>query len=665
MLTMLVNRTSCRVLLAASCAAMALFPVTARAQVNGFPIDPTDQNSPDSGQTNNRPSTANRTANDAATSQTAVPPLASERYQPDVIDSDRTVEDGRVQSRDDTRTRTRTRTTDDQDEVSSEQDELTRSRRVVARPSEFETYVSQSLNRPIRRFGANLLVPDARNFTAPSTTSVPSDYRLNPGDELLVNLAGSVEASSLRLTIDSEGRVFIPKVGPVTVGGVRYGDIQSLIARQVSRQYRSFRVAVSIGRLHGITVYVTGYAASPGSYTLSSLSTLVNAVLVAGGPSGGGSFRSIQVRRNGRLISDFDLYTLLLRGDKSSDVLLQNGDVIYVAPAGSQVAVIGSVNVEAIYEARTEESLNDLLIYAGGINTVADSSRLLLLDPLKPGGWQRLTPTQVASSIASRGEIVRVLSGVGIAQPLFSQPVLVTVSGEVARPGRFYLQPGTTLASVMAQAGGLTAQAFPYATVFTRESVQQTQRLSYERALRDLELLLTTKPLVSSLQPTAIDANRLPAVRSVVAQLEARKPDGRMVLNVSPSDRALEGGLVLENNDTIYIPPRPVTVGVFGSVPSPASFQYVQNATIGDFLRRAGGVQKLGDASGLFVVRANGTLLARGKGATRGNILRMPAYPGDLIFVPMDAYRGEFWAKLQALTSSLFPGIIATAAIAK
>lgn len=663
MLKSSVYRISRQLLLAGSVAVVVLAPVASKAQVSGYPVDPSEQ-MPSDGQTstNRRPS-SNRTANDAAADQTSVPISTSERYRPDFVEDNS--QGNNDQSRSQGQSRNRSRTSSDDGTSLTDQDELTRSIRRPARPSEFETYVSQSLARPLRRFGANLLVPEARNFTAPPTTTIPSDYRLNPGDELLVGLTGSVEASNLRLTIDSEGRIFLPKVGPVTVGGARYGDIQSLIARQVSRQYRNFRVAVSIARLHGITVYITGYAAAPGSYTLSSLSTLVNAVLIAGGPSGGGSFRSIQVRRNGRLISDFDLYNLLLKGDKSADVLLQGGDVIYIAPAGSQVAVIGSVNVEAIYEARAEETLNDMLLYAGGVNTVADSSRLLLLDPLKPGGWQQLTPTQVTAQIASRGEIVRVLSGVGIAQPLFTLPALVTVSGEVAKPGRYYVQPGSSLGSVLAQAGGLTAQAFPYATVFTRESVQQTQRLSYERALRDLELLLSTKPLVSSIQPATIDPTRLAAVRSVVDQLEARKPDGRMVLNVAPADRSLQGDIVLENNDSIYVPPRPVTVGVFGSVPSPASFQYTQNATIGDFLRRAGGVQKLGDASGIFVVRANGTLLARGRGATRGNILKTPAYPGDLIFVPIDANRGEFWAKLQALSSVLFPAVIATAAITK
>lgn len=636
-------------------ATAVVIPVLANAQVSGYPTDPTQESAArDQQSSTSRRTNANQSAIDAARAQAAVPDSA-DSYQPDTIDS-ATISDRELG---------REGLTTEERERLRERDDLSRPVRRTIQPSEFEQYVSQIVDKPLRRFGANLLVPNARNFTAPPTTTVPTDYRLNPGDELLVGLTGSVQATNLRLTIDSEGRVFIPRVGAINVAGVRYGDVQALIAGQVARQYRNFRVAVSVGRLHGITVYVTGFAAVPGSYTVSSLSTLVNAVLAAGGPSAGGSFRSIQVRRNGQLISDFDLYDLLLKGDKSADVMLQSGDVIYIAPASAQVAVIGSVNVEAIYEARANETVQDMLLYAGGINTVADSSRLLVYDPTKPGGWQELSPTQVQARIASRGEIVRVLSAVGVAQPLFRQPALVTVSGEVANPGRYYVQAGTPLASVITQAGGLTSQAYPYATVFTRESVRRTQQQSYERAMRDLELLLTTQPLVSASQTDQLQPARLAAVRSVVDQLEARKPDGRLVLNVQPADRALPSDMIVENNDAIYVPPQPVTIGVFGAVPSPASFQYRQNETIGNFLQRAGGVQKLGDRSGIFVVRANGTLLGESRGAFRGSVLKQRALPGDLIFVPVNAFRGEFWAHLRDISAVLLPTVLTGAAIAK
>ena len=623
-----------------------IMATTAQAQVSGSPIDPYQNDSTTAAQQpgTQRTTTSDRTARDAANSQSAVPESNS-TYRPDEI-------------RDTARLDT-TRPAKQTDE------ELIPPVRPSTPPSEFESFVSKIVDKPLRRFGANLLVPNARDFTAPPMTTVPTDYRLNPGDELLVGLTGSVEASNLRLTVDSDGRVFIPRVGAVDVAGVRYGDVQQVIASRVARQYRNFHVAVSVARLHGITVYVTGFAARPGSYTISSLSTLVNAVLAAGGPSGGGSFRSIQVRRNGQLISDFDLYDLLLKGDKSADVVLQNGDVIYIAPAGAQVAVIGSVNVEAIYEARANQTVYDMLLYAGGVNTVADDSRLLLYDPVRPGGWMQLAPKEIQTQVATRGEIVRVLSAIGVAQPLFRQPAIVTIGGEVANPGRYYVQPGTPISAVIQQAGGLTPQAFTFGTVFTRESVKLTQRESYDRAMRDLELLLTTQPLVTIDNTKSLDAARLEAVRSVVQQLRDRKPDGRLVLNVQPSDRTVPIDMTVENNDTIYVPPYPVTVGVFGAVPSPASFQYRTGETIGGYLRKSGGLQKFADKSQIFVVRANGTLLGQGHGLNRGSVFNQPAYPGDLIFVPVNATRGEFWTRLRDVSSVLFPAVIAGATIAK
>lgn len=642
-----------------------LVPGVANGQIYGYPIDPTDQTRTNSSTSTSRQRTgtdqatnSDRASTDASTAQGQLSTSETTyRYEPDRIENDNTTASDRQ-----VRAQTRDATNREDDLARGEVRPLLQT---PPPPSEFERYVSQLVDKPLRRFGSSLLVPGSRDFTAPPTTTLPPDYQLNPGDEILIGLTGAVEASNLRLTIDSEGRVFIPRVGAVNVGGIRYGDLQALIARAVSRQYRSFRVAASVGRLHGVTVYVTGFARAPGSYTVSSLSTLVNAVLSAGGPAAGGSFRSIQVRRNGRLVSDFDLYDLLLKGDRSADIVMQNGDVIYIAPAGAQVAVVGSVNVEAIYEARANETLQDILLYAGGVNTVADDTRLLLIDPTKPGGWEQLSPPQVQARVASRGEILRVLPAVGIAQPLSRLPALVTVSGEVARPGRYYVQPGTPLSRILAQAGGLTPQAFTYGTVYTRDSVRLTQRLSYRRAVSDLELSLNAQPLTSATQSNQFDPGRLQAVRSMVEQLRQREPDGRMVLNVTPADAALPGDVIVENNDAIYVPPQPVTVGVFGAVPSPASFQYNRGERIGDYLRRAGGFQKIADKSAVFVVRANGTLIAQGGGLFHGNVLRQPALPGDLIFIPINASRGEFWARLRDIASALTPAIVTTAAIAR
>jgi len=527
----------------------------------------------------------------------------------------------------------------------------------VPRMSEFETFVTNLIGQPIRRFGSELLVPEARDFTTPPTTTVPDNYRINPGDEIVLGLTGGVEASNMRLVVDPEGRIFIPKVGAVRVGGRPYRDLQAAISRGISRQYGGFTVSVSMGRLHGITVYVTGFARTPGSYTVSSLSTLVNAVLAAGGPSAGGSFRSIQLRRDGQLISDFDLYDLLLKGDKSGDAVVQNGDVLFIAPAGAQIAAIGSVNNEAIYETKAGDTLNDVLLYAGGANTVADLNRFYLLDPISDQGWQEIKPPQARTELVRRGGVLRVLSAVGITQPSRRRTSLVTISGEVVRPGRYFVRPGATLNDVVRMAGGLTQQAYPFGAVFVRDSLRRQQKINYDRAVDQMKVTLTGLPLISATAQQTDAGVRLMAVNSLLEELRSRRMDGRLVLTADAEQAAVPGEFTVENNDSLYVPPRTIAVGVYGMVNSSADFRYQPGLRIRDYIALAGGYNRMADKGHIFVVRANGVLLGSDDARSAS------ALPGDLIFVPVDGMRGEFWARLRDVTSVMFNGAVGAAAI--
>lgn len=530
-------------------------------------------------------------------------------------------------------------------------------RRPRAKPSEFEDFVSELAGRKVRRFGSELLLPEARDFAVPSTTAIPPDYRINPGDELVVGLTGAVQASDLRLTVDPDGRIFIPRIGAVRVGGVAYRDLQGAIASQVSRQYRDFRISVAIGGLHGLTVYVTGFAAQPGSYTVNSVATVVNAVLAAGGPSAGGSFRSIQVRRSGKLVADFDLYDFLLKGDKRGDIVLENGDVIYIAPAGAQVAAIGSVNKEAIYEARADDTLYGVLLYAGGANTVADLTRLHVLNPADEIGWQQISPQEALNRKAERGEILRVLSNVGIAQPIQRLQSLVTISGEVAKPGRYFVKPGTTLDEVVALAGGLTRDAYPYGSVFVRDGLRRQQEVNFEKAIDELKVSLTAQPLVTANSGESDMAFRLTAVNSLVEQMQQRRIDGRLVMAMSPDAVSVPGSFLVENNDVLYVPSRSLAVGVYGMVNSSANYRYTPGMKLGDYLKLAGGFTRVADRKYLYLIRADGTLLS-GK-----RLLGQTANPGDLIFVPVDANRGAFWARLRDFAAFGLQGLSAAALV--
>ncbi len=531
-----------------------------------------------------------------------------------------------------------------------------------AEPGEFERYVERQLGRKLPRYGANLLIPQARDFAVSPSTTIPPSYVVNPGDWLSVRSTGSVEAN-FDVKVERDGTIFMPTIGRVQVAGTRYADLETVVSKAMSSRYRKFDVTVTIPKLRGMRVYVTGFANKPGAYTISSLSTLANAVLAAGGPSGGGSFRSIQLIRQGRLIREFDLYTLLRSGDQSQDTVLENEDMIVIPSVGAQIAISGSINEEAIYEAKVGETIADIIErYAGGLNALADTTRVMLyrVEYLKTKGSQELTMDEAGATRAQAGDIVQILSVGSIARPLEKQAVLVRIDGEVDRPGDYYVAPNTSMQEVLGLAGGLTDRAFVYGTKFTRVSVREQQRESYKEAVDQLETALLSAPLKGNdLQDPGAAARQVAAAQAVLAKLKEAEPDGRIVLSITPNTATLPGAMALENNDHIYIPPRPTTVGVFGSVYRPGSFEIDSRLRVKDLVDRAGGPTRFADKGAIFLMRANGEVIPKNRGA-----LNEPLVEGDLVFVPVRSQYSSAWSKIRDISTIILQLGLGAAAFA-
>lgn len=520
-------------------------------------------------------------------------------------------------------------------------------------PNEFEQFVQFHTGKALPRFGKQLLLPDNRDYAVAATATVPPDYKLNVGDVVTISMTGSIEGS-VDKEIDTNGRIFLPRVGSVQLAGVRYGDLKSVISGAIGTQYRGYSVSVGIRTLRGVRVYVTGFANNPGSYTVSSLSTMANAVLAAGGPSAGGSFRSIQLIRNNEVIREFDMYDFVLNGNKTNDAVLQNEDVIQIAPVGKEIAITGSVNNEAIYEIKRGETLEKLLSFAGGPNSLADHSRLMLyrVSDFDNLGVREIPRAEAGSMVAEGGDIVQLLSEGTLIRSIAKQAVLVRVEGEVARPGNYYVPANTEMNDVIAQAGGLTPRAYVYGTRLERNSVKLQQRESYLAAIEQMEISLAAAPLSADQLGAGNDRGaQVAAAKAVLEKLRQAEPDGRVVLDIAPAANALPGAFVLENNDRIVIPPRPTTVGVFGAVYRPASFAIDDSRpiTIETYLRRAGGPLRSADRGQIFVVRANGEVISKKDGA-----FNKPALPGDVIFVPVKTQSSSFWAKLRDISTIVF-----------
>jgi len=239
---------------------------------------------------------------------------------------------------------------------------------------EFQDFVAQSIGRDLPIFGSDLFKNVPSTFAPVDDIPVTSNYVIGPGDEILIRAWGQIDLDSATL-VDRNGTINIPKVGTISVAGIKYRDLQAFLKTSIGRSFRNFELSVSLGQLRAIQVFVVGQARRPGSYTVSSMSTLVNAIFASGGPSAKGSMRAIQLKRGNNVVTEFDLYDLLITGDKSKDVPLLPGDVIYVPPVGALAAISGSVNVPAIFELKKAGTLADLIAWAGGLASTASGQK--------------------------------------------------------------------------------------------------------------------------------------------------------------------------------------------------------------------------------------------------------------------------------------------------
>jgi protein involved in polysaccharide export with SLBB domain len=546
-------------------------------------------------------------------------------------------------------------------------------------PGEFEQYVqqlvaAQPMRQPpgnqqqtivaqqVRRFGANLVTDDAiASATQDPLPSVPGDYIIRPGDEIALTIWGTVDAD-LRLTVDRAGRISVPRVGAINVAGVRNADLVDVISRRTAQTFKNFQLTATLGQVRAIRVFVSGYVQRPGTVTVNGLSSVLHAIMRAGGPSAAGSFRDIHLRRAGHEVAVFDLYDLLLKGDRNTDQLVQPDDIIFVGPVGTQVAVLGSVNQQAIYELRPGQTLADVLQMAGGFSAVADRTRVAIerLADRSTGRVAQLALPAQDSFVLGTGDVIRAFSNVTALLSQGSQNERVHVDGEVVHPGDYILPPGSRIADAVRAAGGMTTAAYPFGTELTRESVRQTQQANYERALRDLETDMS-RTQASQRATSAEELNAQSAAATSNARLLERlrqvRPTGRVVLQLPPDATALPD-LPLESGDSLSIPPRNSSVGVFGSVFNTGSFVFEPSHTAEQYLALAGGPTQGADKSGIFMIRANGSVISAQQGASfwhsSNKLSDTQVEPGDTLFVPEQLNKSSFIQDAKDWTQILY-----------
>jgi polysaccharide biosynthesis/export protein len=687
---------------------------------------------------------------------------------------------------------------------------------------------------------------------------VPADYVVGPGDQFNIQVFGN-QNRSYNLTVNRDGSINFPELGPIRVGGMTFTAAQRAIESRVAQQMIGVQANVSMGDTRAISVFVLGWARQPGSYTVSGFATMTTALFAAGGVTEIGSLRDIQLKRQGQTVRHLDLYDMFVDGDTSDDAKLLPGDVVFIPPVGATVSIDGEVRHPAIYELHAESTVADLLRIAGGLTPEADGSRtsltridagsrrvqnlnlagtadrslalrngdVLSVAPLRPqidagvtldgfvyrpglfawregmrlsdvigsveelkpgadqhyilirreGGAERrvsLLSADLTAALAARGsaadlllaardrifvfdlapgreriikplleelrlqssisrptEIVSVQGlvrvpgdyplepGMRVADllraggdlrpsayggsaeltryvvnasgaretqlltvnldalrrgdatanvalqpydyllvqetPDWGEQETIVLRGEVRFPGTYPIHKGETLHDVLDRAGGLTDQAFPAGSAFTRSDLKVLEQQKLDQAANNMRSDLVTLSLQAARAGQGNSAETLLAGQSLLAQLQSAKATGRFVIdlpgllaNASHGDK----DVLLRGGDELFIPKLRQEVTVIGEVQNASSHLYQRALMRGDYVKLSGGTTRRADKSHMYVVRANGSV-ATGKSME----------PGDTIVVPVDAERMPrlpFW---QAVTQILYNVAVSVAAV--
>ncbi|WP_371257775.1 SLBB domain-containing protein [Pseudoalteromonas sp. '520P1 No. 423'] len=297
----------------------------------------------------------------------------------------------------------------------------------------------------IKPFGYELFAGDPTSFMPSEISAVPDTYTVGRGDEFQINLYGK-ENVTHSVVVDREGRLSIPDLTPVFVAGLSFLEVKELVKSKISQEVIGVKAFVSLGQLRSMRIMVLGESFKPGSYSVSSLTTVSHALFVSGGVSDIGSLRNIQVKRAGKIVQYFDLYDLLIKGDSSGDIMLKPGDVVFIPTVNKQVTISGLVKRPAIFELKKNETAKQLISMAGGFKAEAFPQKTLVERYSENSFKTVLTLDFSQKNINYQpkdGDVIKVQASSSELENA------VTLIGAVAHPGNYQWTKGDTVSGLI------------------------------------------------------------------------------------------------------------------------------------------------------------------------------------------------------------------------
>ena len=495
-------------------------------------------------------------------------------------------------------------------------------------------------------------------FAPIDNSPVPSDYIIGPGDLLSISLYGN-ENIETEQYVSRKGEVFIPKLGPVLLVGYTFDEASNILNKKVNQALIGTEISVTLKELRSINVYLLGEAYKPGQYTVSGLSSVTNALFVSGGVNQYGSLRNIQVKRNNKIIGTYDFYDFILKGNAKSDIRLLDGDVIFIPFIEKRVRMGGAFKRPATYEFRSGETVADAIKLAGGFTYLVPPKPSIEVSYIEKKDFTRKLETLEDVSMYSRPltneDSINVSSISGISSEI------IKISGEVKRPGDYFIQKGETILDVIKRAGGYSDQSYPEGAVYLRKEVARMQKLAFERSADELEntiIEIITKGTIENFNEFT-----LAPISSLIRKLRSTEPLGRMVVNVDYLDLKTNVGnnFLAQGGDSLYIPKRPNSISIVGEVLNSSTITFQPTFNVEDYINYAGGLNSSADKTRIFVIYPDGrSELTKRTLFKSSNVL----IPGSTIVIPRDSRPFDAFQITSIITPILADLATSAAAIA-
>jgi len=485
----------------------------------------------------------------------------------------------------------------------------------------------QKKSENLARFGDSFFNSIQSSFMPINIPNMASEYIVDVGDKFNIMLTGNSKAQSDEY-VQRDGTIMIPEVGKIFIAGKTLSDAIESIEKYSAERAIGAMPFVALTEVRDIQILMMGGIDSPGIYTISGGSSILSALNVAGGISENGSFRKIEHRRNGQVLENVDLYDILIFGKHPFFGNLRSGDTVFVHPSSFHVPVTGGVANSAIFEILPGETIKDALSFAGGLSEGFEGFDSIFLNRVDLSNQESKTVSlndAQAIKLKPRDSIL-VPSYVSDRKTM----KMVTLNGEVNRPGTYFIGDNENLGSLIKRAGGYTKNAYVFGSALFR-----VDALNLEKYFAQLNYSDTVNYIVSNVGKPNSSINSS-ALDLLAEELRSKPLSGRIITNFDLDfDTINSNSIVLEDGDKLIIPKMQKVVYMFGDFKQPSNQEFINGASVSDYINLAGGLKESAYKEVIVIDPDGKTHLHSLKrlGRFQENI---DLYPGSIIYAPRD-----------------------------